>query len=324
MNPILTDERYYHGLLRLVKGERGMMPLRFSDRQLAMYRAANEARETRALCTAGVTLEMETDAPWLEMCFYAARLSRNRANVTAIADGMRCPVVELPLEQPGECRARIELPGEGVREVRVCLPCLTSAELTELTLGEGTTTVRPIPRRERLYLAFGDSITQGMESTDPSRIYPTQVSLNLGVEQLNLGVGGAYYQPELLEESGLTPSLVSVAYGANDRNLVDTEAQFRENVEGFLAGVERLYPKARKLLIVPLWCAMEGQKGRFADMAALRGILREIARRHPAFEVIEGMALVPGNASYFADGLHPNDLGFQLFSSSLIRRIGQI
>ena len=25
--------------------------------------------------------------------------------------------------------------------------------------------------------------------------------------------------------------------------------------------------------------------------------------------------------SYLADGLHPNDLGFQLFSSSLIRRI---
>ena len=63
MNPILTDERYYHGLLRLEKGEFGMKPLRFTDRQLALYAAASEARETRALCTAGVTLEMMTDAP---------------------------------------------------------------------------------------------------------------------------------------------------------------------------------------------------------------------------------------------------------------------
>ena len=56
MNTILTDERYYHGLLRLEKGEFGMKPLRFTDRQLALYAAANEARETRALCTSGVTL----------------------------------------------------------------------------------------------------------------------------------------------------------------------------------------------------------------------------------------------------------------------------
>lgn len=321
MNPILTDERYYHGLLRLERGEFGMKPLRFTDRQLALYAAAGEARETRALCTAGVTLEMMTDAPWLELRFYVTRLSRGRANVTAVAGGMRCPVVELPIEQPGECAARIDLSGEGMREVRVCLPCLVGAELTDLTLGEGTTAAEPIPRRGQLYLAFGDSITQGMEAVDPSRIYPTQVSLNLGMEQLNLGVGGAYFQPELLEDVGLSPSLVSVAYGANDRNLVDTEAAFRENVEGFLSGVERLYPAARKLLIVPLWCAMEGQKGKFADMAGIRTIIREIAKRHPAFQVIEGMAFVPGNESYLADGLHPNDLGFQLFSSSLIRRI---
>ena len=170
MNPILTDERYYHGLLRLERGEFGMKPLRFTDRQLALYAAAGEARETRALCTAGVTLEMMTDAPWLELRFYVTRLSRGRANVTAVAGGMRCPVVELPIEQPGECAARIDLSGEGMREVRVCLPCLVGAELTDLTLGEGTTAAEPIPRRGQLYLAFGDSITQGMEAVDPSRI----------------------------------------------------------------------------------------------------------------------------------------------------------
>lgn len=49
----------------------------------------------------------------------------------------------------------------------------------ELTLGEDTTAAEPIPRRKQLYLAFGDSITQGMETVAPSRIYSTQVSLNL-------------------------------------------------------------------------------------------------------------------------------------------------
>ena len=323
MNALLTDRQYYHGILRLEEGEFGMRPLRFTDRQLAIYRSASEARLVRALCTAGVTLEFTTDAAWLELSFWVTSLSRNRANLTAIVDGVRQPVIELPVEEPGERSARVSLSGKPCR-VQLHLPCLVGVELTGLSTDAGATFVRPSARQDWLYMAFGDSITQGMEAVDPSRIYPSQVALNLGVEQLNLGVGGGYFQPEIPEDVGLSPRLITVAYGANDRNLVDSEADFRRNADGFLSALERLYPDARKILIVPLWCAMEGQKGRFTDIAGIRAILREVAQRHPSYERIEGMALVPGNENYFHDGLHPNDLGFQMFSSSLIRRIGAI
>lgn len=323
MRAVLTDRQYYHGILRLEEGEFGMRPLRFTDRQLAIYRSASEARLVRALCTAGVTLELTTDAAWLELSFWVTSLSRNRANLTAIVDGVRQPVIELPVEEPGERSARVFLSGKPCR-VQLHLPCLVGVELTGLSTDAGATFVRPSARQDRLYMAFGDSITQGMEAVDPSRIYPSQVALNLGVEQINLGVGGGFFQPEIPEDVGLSPRLITVAYGANDRNLVDSEAEFRRNADGFLSALERLYPDARKILIVPLWCAMEGQKGRFTDIAGIRAILREVAQRHPSYERIEGMALVPGNENYFHDGLHPNDLGFQMFSSSLIRRIGMI
>lgn len=315
----LNQMELYHGALRLMKGEYGILPVRFSGKQLDCYRDT-EARMTRALCTPGVTLEVETDAKAFCLDMYVTRLSRARANVV-IRSGDSRKLFEIPVSGPGNIRVKKILSGQR-QKVVVYLPCLVAAELLEADL-EGATFACPVAPRRSLYMAFGDSIAQGMESVDVSGIYTTRVAEALEMEQLNLGVGGAIFQPELVEENGLKPALISVCYGVNDRSRLQNGEQLMNNADHMLRRIEEVYPDARHILIISPWTCQEGKENGFTTMPEIRRIVREAAGRHPSFTVYEGMDLVPPEKRYLRDGVHPNDAGFEIWGKNMICRLSE-
>ena len=66
-------------------------------------------------------------------------------------------------------------------------------------------------------LAFGDSITQGVDVVHPSLAYAPTLARLMDADSRNKGIGGEVFFPALLEEKeDLDPDFVTVAYGSND------------------------------------------------------------------------------------------------------------
>ena len=316
----LTEE-YIHGAFFLEKGAHGLLPCRFTEKQLADCYRVSELRELLARSSAGVTVELETDARWLELSMELTFFRPERqVSFTVYADGKHAGTVSLSTPREGPLTVRFTLPG-GPCPVQIWLDPLSRFELTGLTLSPGAS-ARPIPRREGLCVTFGDSITQGMEAFDPARPYPMQLARALNTELLNLGVCGGTYQPQMLPGfSGLRPSLITVLYGFNDRNLVPTRAQFEENVEGFLAGLASQFPGVPTYVILPTLSGVETNTDKFATLPEIRDIIREKAAAHPALTLLDGTSFMPYTQAFFRDAAHPTDRGFDVMTRCLLEQL---
>ncbi len=312
------NERYIHGALSVEAGERGLLPRRFTEEQLDGYRVS-ELRLKLARSCAGVTVEFDTDARWAEVSLYLRFVRPGRqVSFTLYADGNHAGTLTFPTACEGEMmKARFRLPGRACR-AQIWLDPLALTEVTGLDVSPGAY-VKPVPARRGLYMAFGDSITQGMQAADaPARPYPMQIARALDTELMNLGVCGGTFQPGLMRDVGLCPSLISVAYGVNDRNLVDTRAHFEENVTGFFEGLEALYPGVPTLVVLPLLCTQDGDTSRFATLQEIRCIIREAAQAHPGLCVLPGQDFMPLDTFFFRDGIHPTDAGFDRMTGLLL------
>jgi hypothetical protein len=73
------------------------------------------------------------------------------------------------------------------------------------------------------------------------------------------------------------------------------------------------------MIISPIWFKNRDGKpmGRYEDCRAL--IAAEAEKR--GFIYVDGLSFVPPLDEFFTDGLHPNDLGFSLYTENLIREM---
>ena len=315
------DRRFIHGALSVEEDPAGgLTPLRFTPAQLEACYSVSEGRLLRALCAAGVTFEADTDARALTLRFELTATLRRQVSFALFVDGAHRGVLTLPLRSPGPIEARFALPG------RPCRVQVYWHSLSRLTLlgaeAEGGSHCAPVPRREQLYLAFGDSITQGMEAFDPARPFPMQIARALNMELLNLGVGGGTFQPQLLDGfPGPRPGLITVLYGFNDRNLVPTRAQFEQNVGEFLARLVSRFPGVPAYVILPTLSGVETNADKFATLPEIRAIIREKTAAQPALTLIDGTSFMPFTETFFRDAAHPTDTGFDRMTRCLLAQI---
>ncbi len=125
-------------------------------------------------------------------------------------------------------------------------------------------------------------------------------------------MGGHIFDAAALDETlGFEPEVVTVAYGTNDWGQKDA-GRFRCDVREYLARLRSIWPVERTRIAVlsPLWRAGAHEKRHGADLQDFRRVILEEAARLPGTLAIDGLALVPNQPWYFADGTHPEDCGF--------------
>lgn len=314
--PALTDD-CFHGVLRVIREERGVRFARMTPAQLA-YFERKEAWGIRARCAAGVTLELHTDSPWLDIKFEILSSCRQFFGIDVEIDGVLSHAVRVD-EHQGAYEGRLfELPPGKPRHVRVHLPYTAEIRLLEVGLSEAALVKAEPPRPYRL-LALGDSITQGMEAHSPFSSYPVQLARLLNAELLNQGVGGHIFDAAALDANvGFCPDLVTVAYGTNDWGQKDAE-QLRRDVRDYLANLRTMFPAQRTRIAVlsPLWRAGGSEKKHGASLLDFSCVVLEEAARVPGTVAIDGLTLVPNQPWYFADGTHPTDGGFLHYALNL-------
>ena len=240
-----------------------------------------------AACTAGITLEFETDSSHVAVEVRLDGEPRATRNVLAGVDGDGEPrphdglsvdvdgrhrKVTLPISAEGvldDARGDVllvdltrrsrsgtgalqPLPGMGpARHVRVWLPILRGCELGRVC-GDGTF-IRPIALRDTM-LVLGDSLSQGFCADDPAKTWPSLVAPALGLDLVNQGIGAQVFQPTSLmgaEAMGLVPKLVVVALGANYRYGRCNERVVGREISDYLLRVDELWGSAPLVVLTP-------------------------------------------------------------------------
>ncbi len=198
-----------------------------------------------------------------------------------------------------------------------CLP------VKDIELDDGAT-FAPAPMRKYRMLSYGDSITNGANSSYPSYTMNAALARLLNAESVNKAISGEFYYPPLVQprEDGEVPDWITLGYGTNDWKKL-TKEQFEENCRGFLDRLIQLYPKTPIFMFTPTWRADLDRETPFGENATeIHRFMEGIGADYPNVTVISCWNFVPHRTEFFKDNrLHPNDLGFGIYVSNIYRAI---
>lgn len=213
----------------------------------------------------------------------------------------------------------------GEKRIRLYLPNLFEAKLSNLCLGDGAT-LKFVEKRGKL-LMLGDSITHGFDAYFPSLSYANTIGREFDFDCVNQAIGGEMFRLRILpESSSLSPDYITVAYGTNDWSWSNkTREECVQNARDFFNKLTGLYKNSRIFYISPLY---RGDNKRITTVGDFLGAVEEFSKvaREFGCEVINGVNLIPHDSQMFDDKyLHPNDLGFTQYAKSLekeLRKLG--
>ncbi len=209
------------------------------------------------------------------------------------------------------------------RRYDIVLPLADQVEFLGLELDPGGLLEDPPGDTKPCYVAYGDSITQGLWASGPMDDYVSQVAAAMGWSSINLGLCGRMVTPEdSLLCAGPRPDVISVLIGINDCLQQADPEEFRKKYARMLYGLRKLCPKAGIAVITPLPLA-DPTRWAGVDVERYAAIIRDVVRTQddPRFFLIEGAPLIPVDSTYFKDGLHPNDRGFAIMAGQLISKM---
>ena len=320
------------GAVRFEEKENGVILYRFTKKQEQLYEKTNIEFFERSQSTAGVKLSFKTNSKSLRIKTkivpkYCRRYFSFDVFVNGevkgyldnfVADVCMDTYIKTKLLSE-QFEKEFDL-GEGVKTVQVYLPWSVQAVIEEVSLDDNAL-VEPVKPGKTL-LAFGDSITQGMDAMRPSNRYVTKLANYLGAEEVNKGISGECYFPPLAEaKDDLNPDYITVAYGTNDWSKKGRDI-FQVNSKAFYKALRKNYPNTPIYAITPIWRADFQEEREFGLFEDVETEIREAVKGIEDVTVIRGYDFIPKDTGYFADSrLHPNDKGFEKYFEKLCMEI---
>ena len=211
----------------------------------------------------------------------------------------------------------------GRKRITIYLPCLFGVEISNFELSDGAA-FEPA-KKDRKFMFFGDSITQGYITEFPSLCYANVAARHFNAECVNQGVGAGLYDVNDLDENiPYDPDTVFVAYGTNDWV---HERDMTKFAKEYYKKLSQIFPKAKIYAILPIWRENTKEKEKTTNLKIeeFRGILRGVCESFENITVIDGMELVPHYMDFFCpDGTHPNTLGCIYYGNELAKKIKKL
>ncbi|MCC6444264.1 MAG: SGNH/GDSL hydrolase family protein [Armatimonadetes bacterium] len=238
---------------------------------------------------------------------------RIEATFTRVCDGQHRQAVALKPGASGRAR-----------EFEMFLPVADPVRFNGLALhgGSGLAPCKKLPGP--LYMAYGDSITQGFWASSAMTSYPSRTARAMGWQAINMGFGGR--RAAASDGAALTarrPDVASILIGVNDCLGQVPLADFAANVAGILDALRDAHPALPVYLLTPL--PVPGNWQGIERLEEYRQALRDLAagRHDRHLYPVEGSALISEDPALYADGLHPNDLGFEQLARNLCALMAQ-
>ena len=305
---------------------------RFTSEQEALYLKEKQDYHRKTLSTAGVKLYFKTDSKNLFIKLRTEESTSRKyfsldvhVNKNPIGHIDNFSDVELERDytvqefSQGEFSKNFDL-GDGEKEVCVHFPWSVKTFIEEVSIDDGCY-VEGIKAEKKL-LAFGDSITHGYDALRPANRYIVQLADRIGAEEINKGIGGEMFFPELADlKEPFVPDYITVAYGTNDWNCTDCES-FRTNCKEFYKNLANNYPDSKIFAITPIWRKDRDEFRKLGAFESVEQYIKEVVSEYKNITFVSGYDLVPKEENYFSDlYLHPNDDGFAHYVNNLYDKI---
>ncbi|MEM9387964.1 MAG: glycosyl hydrolase [Pseudomonadota bacterium] len=209
----------------------------------------------------------------------------------------------------------------------VVLPYGADVDFLGLTVSGGQEALLedPAQRPPVRYVAYGDSITNGVFATTVAQSYPYLVGNDQNWQVINMGFSGQVVTPADGRAVGeLGADVITVAIGTNDFWFVPGEITFKANYNAFLDQLRALQPDVPIYAITPIWAVYDGYDYFGTQLEDYRRYIRELVaerqRTDRRLRLLEGYDMVPPAGPYYPDGIHPSDVGFRFYAAAVGRR----
>lgn len=277
-------------------------------KQEAAWYAQREILGFRAETTTGIRLDFTTDSP--TFAFTVKEGARFEVHIdTVLCYAYTAKDFE---EDRTKC---IELDGKEHR-ITLVLPSHSIGVLQSVELADDAS-LSPCTY-DRKILFYGDSITQGHDSTWDSLSYAYGITRLYNAESVIQGIGGAYFHEDTFDEAiDFDPEIVLVAYGTNDWGAFKTLDELRSHTKLFLDKLVARFAGKKLFGLSPLWRADTEPPRPMGSFEACCNVVKEEIKTHGMI-LIEGETLTPHVTTFYSDGcLHPNAAGYSLYAQNL-------
>ncbi len=286
--------------------------LRFSkctESQVLAWHSLEPILGERAETTTGVRIDLHTDSSRFAFC--APRGSRFDIYINN--------VFKYSLTEDTLTQRKYEIPLSGNdNRVTLYLPCHDIGTLEYIELDDGANFYPHKFLRKLLFI--GDSITQGWDSGYDSLSYAQRVSRFFDADSVIQGIGGGFFDESVLDTAlDFEPDAVIVAFGTNDWRRAGSIDELERRASAFLDKLCRIYNDKKLIGISPIWRG--DSYGESLDFDEVCNAVKKQICGHGML-LVDGFTLTPHMPEFFADYvLHPNALGFSIYSENLIRAI---
>ena len=302
----------------------GMLSLyRFTQAQAEAYREYSTDFYGRGFASSGIRLDFTTRASALTLKLnvtYISNSFKDGFSYDVFVNGALLDRLSGDADINGIYEKTFAL-GEGEKAVTVYFPWNAITDIAGVET-DGTDEP-PVPAKRSLrMIQFGDSITQGYSTKNPSESYASLVATGLDAVSINKGIGGEIFFPTLATlTDDIQPDLITVAYGTNDWNKGDLD-RFEKNSRAFYENLRATYPEAKIFVLAPLWRKDLFRENRGFELSCVTEHLKKIASSLENAYFIDCFDFIPHDEKYFYDEyLHPNTEGFALYAEGVLNAI---
>jgi lysophospholipase L1-like esterase len=286
-----------------------------------------EGVRRQAIFPAGARIRLATDSPSLS--FRGCSVSGDsRQAVDIYVEGAFLKSVGV--NQPAESEIIIieDLPRQ-FRDIELYLPYRHEIRVGAVGIDAHAQLRKPASYSKDLpFVLYGSSVAQGASAARAGMAYPSILGRMLNLDFVNLGFGGAgKAEPEVVE---LVASIGASCF------LFDLGKSYgRQDASAYTAMLETVRARHAEIPLVCITPVFSTRETFEPDYEELSLHTREITRQavaertetgDPNIILIEGTDLLGSEDTdgFSGDGVHPNDLGFNLMAERLEKRLAGI
>lgn len=300
------------GALVIDEREDGIHFHKCTEKQETAWYAIREILGFRAETTTGIRLDFVTDSPTFSFTV------KEGAKFEVHIDSVLCHAFTAPDFETEKTKTASL--GGGEHRVTLIFPSHSIGVLQSAELADGAS-LSPCSY-DRKILFYGDSITQGHDSTWDSLSFAYGITRLYNAESVIQGIGGAIFHETTFDPAiDFDPDMVLVAYGTNDWSNFATLEELRQHTCLFLDGVAERFAGKKLFGLSPLWRGDADQTRPMGSFEECCRVVKEEIKAHGLI-LIEGETLTPHVAGFYSDGyLHPNAAGFSLYTQNLYMQL---